>query len=351
MLSERDVYQYLTEKRLVNSHRAVGGDLEIDSLLRRHQCFVARQGPSAYFVKTTSDVTRASALANEARIYKALRRSEHPYTYMPSLIDHDDGLPILVTDYVAGSAMREQIYKSGRITRSAARQVGSCLGHLHGRPLPSSEMLPSVPLPWVFSVHQPSIAFVNEMSVATRALLKIIHSDENYRELIVQARKAWRHDAVIHNDVRWDNVLSSASGDQVWLVDWELGGVGAASWDVAGLVCEVLGVWLHSIPVLPHSSSEDWVDLAEVPIRKLRRPLSDFFHAYIGVRKVDDAEAERLMDDAVLLTGMRLIQAAVEQSQLSSALAAYPVLALQLAINILNDPCTARRDLLKLGIE
>jgi aminoglycoside phosphotransferase (APT) family kinase protein len=348
MLSEQEAFQYLAGKRLIDISRAAKGDFEIESLLRRHQCFIARQEDCAYFLKAAMDSSRAKALFNEARLYGLLNGPDQCFSYVPQIIDHDQLQAILVTEWVDGKPLRELVHETETIPSSIARGVGACLGRLHSSPIPPPERLPYVSLPWIFSIHQPDLGFVNEMSVATQGLVKIIHGDEQYRDFITTAREIWRFDAVIHNDVRWDNFLVCARGDQVWLVDWELGGVGAATWDVGGVIAEFLSVWLHSIPVIPHSSTEDWAGLADIPLQTLLPALADFFESYLATNRGVVADLQNWLDKAVRFSALRLIQSAIEQSQLSSALSSYPLLALQLSMNILQSPTAARKFLLRL---
>jgi aminoglycoside phosphotransferase (APT) family kinase protein len=54
------------------------------------------------------------------------------------------------------------------------------------------------------------------------------------RAAIAGLERAWTPRALLHGDVKFDNVLASDAG--LLLVDWELAGRGEPAWDLAGVV-------------------------------------------------------------------------------------------------------------------
>ncbi len=84
------------------------------------------------------------------------------------------------------------------------------------------------------------------MMKPTHALLKatLALHPSGYRETWARCASAleplrrlsrtWAGDAVIHGDIKSDNILSDGSG--VVIIDWETAGIGDAMWDLGCLV-------------------------------------------------------------------------------------------------------------------
>ncbi len=126
------------------------------------------------------------------------------------------------------------------------RLLGDALGQWRavGDALPGGE-LPGR-LPWVFrALEDDRPAFVDEHP-AMRRLGQLLRDAPALRAAVGKAARSWRREAVIHGDVRWDNVVVTldprTDRERLLLIDLEFADVGDPAWDVAGALAEPLAV-------------------------------------------------------------------------------------------------------------
>jgi thiamine kinase-like enzyme len=83
------------------------------------------------------------------------------------------------------------------------------------------------------------------VTAGVTAIRERLLASRSVAALLGDLRASWSSRAVIHGDVKFDNVLVGAAdgragGDgpaaRVWLIDWELAGLGEPGWDLAGCV-------------------------------------------------------------------------------------------------------------------
>jgi hypothetical protein len=96
--------------------------------------------------------------------------------------------------------------------------------------------------PWALCVMDGDAAPELWASGATAPLLHEAALDPKLVTGLRAARAHWRRLAVIHGDLKHDNVLvdASAEGLRVRLVDWEMSRVGDPAWDLATLTARLL---------------------------------------------------------------------------------------------------------------
>jgi hypothetical protein len=132
---------------------------------------------------------------------------------------------------------------------AAYEALGSALGRLHvatGAPAPSD--LGLVPRrPWILDLATRGLPpVVPETEVVTATRDSVLGRDP-LSALLSDLGERWTTGAVIHGDLKFDNVLVTLPGGQghgdqsagpirAWLIDWELAGCGEPAWDLAGVV-------------------------------------------------------------------------------------------------------------------
>lgn|GEM_PF-3957714 len=120
-------------------------------------------------------------------------------------------------------------------------------------------------------------------------------------EVVEQAAAAWRPDALVHGDVRWDNALVAGDGPAVTLVDWEFADHGDAGWDLASAVVEA---------VVAAYVDEGKADL-DVVIRAVAGHVEDVIGGYCSARGEGAADA---VAAAARLAPVRLLLAAFQHA-------------------------------------
>jgi hypothetical protein len=197
-------------------------------------------------------------------------------------------------------------------------------------------------MPWVLSVHEPTLDIFRDISAANLQLIRIVQNTLQFPELLDELRRAWRVDALIHNDLKWDNCLTarkgSSRGAQVKIVDWEFAGRGDASWDVGSIFSNYLSFWLSSIPFTGEGPADQLLDLARCPLKRLQPAMRSFWSAYRSGMELSEAAAAEILSRCVRYAGARLIQTGFEQMQQATRLSGNVVYLLQLSWNILRRP-------------
>lgn len=74
------------------------------------------------------------------------------------------------------------------------------------------------------------------------------------RAVLEELEARWAPLAPCHGDVKFDNIVlgivgSAACDRQMWLLDWEFGGLGLPAWDLAGLIDGLVAPALMSLDV------------------------------------------------------------------------------------------------------
>ena len=239
---------------------------------------------------------------------------------------------------------------------AASRELGNRLGTLHRVfQLPGLANDPrlnwlSRSLPWVFGAHRkPTPAMLADLSPAGSRVFRIIQSQAGLGAALENLSQMWRHETLIHGDIKSDNILvgsprdrHEAAGEAVWIVDWEFVQLGDPAWDLASALHDFLVFWTSSMPLEPDLSAETRIDQARYPLLALRPAIRALWQGYHKATGLDapgnEPEAYTLLRRAVAFSAARLIMAAHELSLEHEELPAQAVLLLQLGANILADP-------------
>ena len=256
-------------------------------------------GGQGLLVKQALDSAGLDRLAGEIQVYRLAGEAPQLAAHLPDcrLADPDRGL--LVLDFVEDA---ETLYEhAGRSAPdSALRALGEALGHCHqalggtGVPGPLSEP------PWVLRVIDDPTAGAG-LAPEARSVLSGLSHRGAIAAALRRARAAWRAEALIHGDLKFDNCLvrSDAGESPVLLVDWELAATGDPAWDIGSVIQECM--------LLASPAGGD----GESPgLECFGAGIGGFLGAYArsSGRMLDDELRRRV----VLCTGARLLQAALE---------------------------------------
>ena len=333
------------------------GDVIIREGIRRHRNLRVEctAGPS-YFIKAGAGADGIAAVDREAAVYRALAAADGALADIaPRLAAHDPGGGLLVLDLTPGAQDLRRLHERvGAVPASVAAAIGRALGVLH-RARGWEGAAPS-PAPWALAAHRPPLERLRDLSNGAVQAIRVVQSDPSLPGRLDALRAGWRADALVHGDVKWDNVvvaLSPRPGDPatVRLVDWELAGAGDQDWDVGSALAAHLTAWLVSIPSGGDADGDRLLASARHPLAPMRPAIAALWDGYREARCLTPDEARARVPRAVELAGVRLVQTALESAQTTDRLTGGVVLHLQVAANLLARPRDAAAALLGLSAE
>jgi phosphotransferase family enzyme len=353
MLTSEQVVSYLRKEALIDSRAVVMGGLSIVDSSRRNLNFQVRRsdGPS-YLVKQGLGPDRQAAISHEAQVYAVLGRQSPDWgflAFLPRVYRYSPADDLLVLELVRDArTLREHHIMRRRFSTRLAALLGRALAGLHrldvyGKTREHGRDGLNGAIPWILSVHLPGLNLFHDFSQANIQVIKIIQDHADLCEQLDDLRSTWCVETFIHNDLRWDNCLvyaedGSRRTTQMKIIDWELANYGDPAWDVGSALAEYLGFWLLSIPITGETPAEQWIDLAQFPLEDMQPAIRAFWSSYARHSLSGESAASRLLHKAVGFGAARLIQTAMEQTQMTAQLTGNTLAMLQVAHNILSGP-------------
>lgn len=362
MLTDDEVVEYLRERALI--HPGATERPEVVDVSRRNRNVEVLTGPGVgFFVKQGVGPDRAATVANEADTYRRLAGETEPNgldRYLPRYFDYDPLRHVLVLGLVPGSqSLHEYHATRGRFSVTLARALGNALAHVHAMAGPDEENDRHGQVgksPWVLSLHRPDLGVLQRLSGATIELVKTLQQIPDLCDHLDSLRLEWNATTLVHNDVRWDNCLVSATPDtnrvtRLKLIDWELSGAGDPGWDIGCAFSEYLAFWLTSIPITGDAPPDRHLHLSRHPIEQMQPAIRSLWASYLLRVGADPAESVLLLRRSVRYAAARLVQSAFERTQNSAWITSDVICLLQLSLNILQEPGEAITTLLGIPVD
>jgi aminoglycoside phosphotransferase (APT) family kinase protein len=361
VLDQQEVAPYLLHCGLVSTQSVAESDLLVLDASRRNSNFkvVCRHGPS-YLLKQGADVEKRATIAREVAVYRFLQAVDGNAAfkpYLPHLYKYDRERCLLILElYQDAETATEYHLRLGRFPASLGAAMGRALGTLHGpdtlRGLsgnPHSAL--SERMPWVLSIHRPSLSLYHEASSAGLHLMTIIQSFPQFGAQLDILRAEWGAGALIHGDIKWENWLVTPRTGASWrtrlkLVDWELAGLGDPCWDVGCVFADYINFWVLSILITGNESLQKSLGLARYPIACMQPAMRLFWDSYAQHMRLDTATAGQWLLRAVRYAAARLLHLAFEQMQSAMQITSTAICLLQISLNILQRPDDAATGLL-----
>jgi Ser/Thr protein kinase RdoA (MazF antagonist) len=319
----RELVQYLLSAGLTQADELLAGTVEVRVLQHKNLCFHVATPRDAYLLKTPQLSGDPSARV-EAELYMMFGRIAPRFARdrMPALRAYDAERSILVIEFIRDAVdLRSHNRRSGEAAVAVA--VGIALGELHHPGLLAESGVTNADTrPWVLQILQPPVDVLYSESNGALELIRMVQRCEALTSLIGDLGRRWTCDAIIHHDMRLDNVLVRPSDppgrpSEVTIIDWELCGPGWSYWDVAcvlaGLVSDWVTVALQSTEVsravaAGHDGPEPQ------PTGKLIDHVQSFaratWRAYCQTCATDRATGD--FSTVARLVGARLVQTAME---------------------------------------
>lgn len=341
---------YLLEQGLISRSTLVRGEVTVQLASRRNHNFAVRVVPGAsYFIKQGVDAGTTQTLEHEADFYQLLhaQSGRSPLcARVPRLVHFDASRSILVIELISGARDLSDFRRSSRAPNiTITRQLGKSLAALHQ--LPASRMPTRVAVPTVFRFSDLQLSDLRELSAGSLELFALAQRFEGYNRHLRELGQEWGARAVVHGDVRGENCLIQSNSKprqpkRLWLIDWELAGMGDPGWDIGSVFADYLADWTTSIPIADGLPVESMPMLARRPLNSIQPALRAFWSAYNSSVQTDDRSTrEDLLMRSTRFAAARLSQYAFEQSQLTSEVSGTAVCLMQLAWNMLRRPSDA----------
>jgi hypothetical protein len=362
MLTQGEVALYLLERKLIDAKSVVGGDLTVVDASRRNRNFkvVSEQGP-CYLLKQGIGQDGRATVAHEAAVYDLLLGAEDGNgelnSYLPRCYGYDPQEHLLTLELLRDAQdLREYHIRRGRFSTRVATALGEALALLHDPKRIDRNGLGDVPQfslppPWPLAVHRPDLSIFRYASMASIELTRAVQSSVELCHTLDDLWAGWSAEALIHQDVRWDNYIVPARSSShrragLKMVDWELAGIGDPWWDVGSIFGSYLSFWLLSIPITGEDPPEHFMELARYPLEKMHPAIRAFWQSYVRHRKLDAAYAGQCLLRSVKYGAARLLQTGYESLQGAMYLTGNVLCLLQLSLNILRRPHEATVHLL-----
>lgn len=359
MLTTPDVIPYLRGRGVLDAGSVVDGGVRVFDASRRNRNFrVVRRDGGSLFLKQGTTREGMNTTSREAAVYALLEGGPSAggrprFPFAPRVIDYDPDETVLVLELVdGGTDLRDHHARRPVPSGRDATVLGEALAALHTT-MDRQEALDCVGAgeAGVLSAHRPGLALFRDFSGATINLVRMLQAEPEVTDLLDDLQCSWRHDALVHHDVRWDNVLVSGQGGRrrrLVLVDWETAAVGDPAWDLGAALGEYLSHWLMSIPSVGREAPHRALHLAGLPLTACWPAARALWHSYRRSRPEPEEGWPALLERSVRCTGLKLLQSGLEQSQGTAHETVTAVCHLQVAVNVMKRPADAARVLLGL---
>jgi aminoglycoside phosphotransferase (APT) family kinase protein len=356
VLTISEVIPYLCQRGLLSRTEVVDGEIRVFDVSRRNRNFKVRcQTGTSLFIKQGQLRDGFSTVRREAAVYRLLAGTSNGapiYPNLPRFLDYDDLEDVLVIEFLS-SAIDLRRYEHRRRSHSirAATKLGSALANLH-RCIPAddaSERLGEGE-PGVLMAQRPGLALMRDFSGASIDLIRLIQADVDLLGHLEALHSQWRSEALIHHDVRWDNILVAPRTGRVAIIDWETAAVGDPAWDVGAAIGDYLSQWLLSIPATANTPPDQVLHLAHRPLPTFQPAIAALWEAYCRTADLTPAQQAKFIIQVARYTGLKLLQSAIEQVQILPAWTVSAICQLQVGANMMAQPAQGTQVLLGLDI-
>jgi len=353
VLAAADVAGYLLDRRLLSPRAVVHGGLRVTDTSRLNRVFVVTTEDGPCFVLKAADGADGAGVAREAAVLERLAAVDGLARWLPRLVVHDHAGGLIVFESARHARDLTRHHARGRFSCALARDAGRALALLHALGPAVLDVEPTDPRP-ALRLHEPDLESIRGMSPAAIELTRIIQGSHELCAALDELAATWRYDAVIHGDIRWDNLVAvrrdaSTRWTRLQLIDWELCGPGDPAFDIGAYLGEYLRAWLQSIPITDPEDPARLLAHAGLPLRRMRPVLRAFWSAYADHARATAPELSRRLRRASRFAGLRLLTAALEEAQGHDELRARVAYLVPLSRNVLRRPEEASAYLLGLS--
>ena len=327
----------------------IAGDAppQVADVGRTHRVFRVEAGSLTLFVKQPG-ATLASAYAacrQEAALYGLAAHDETLRRLTPRLSHHDARLGLVVTQGQPGAvSFAHFVREEGRAPENFEERLAEAMARLHARPFDLAAA--------GFDAHRRSPVTLTlghaRPDVWTRfgpigpQVAALLRRRPHLARLFNEAQNDWRADTLIHCDPGFENIVlhpRGAASPWLYLVDWEMAGLGDAAWDLATLLRPALTATLA-----PQAFYADFGALRPPgPPAPTLAPAARFWRAYAQTRGWREARRREELLRSVRLAGLQIAWSIIDASRRSPRFDVAAIHAVERALGLALEPAAAMR--------
>jgi len=334
------VLTYLREHGLLPDESLVRGRVQVHDLSGRCRNLLVDCEPGrGLFVKQGVGDGGRQAVRREIEALSLLHEVPALTAYLPRLVRSDLARGIAVIEAIAGAAALDRLHPRRRLSAGIASETGRVLAALHRAAVDTART--SSQVPWVLSVHRPTVIELSNLSTHGQELVRLLQEDDEVCAELDGLAAGWRAQCLLHNDVRWSNLVLAGpeAGLQggVRLVDWELCAPGDPAWDLGSAFAGYLwsGCTVSASPAWaggPGPAGRPEAASGEVGAMRA------LWAAYAGRAALVGAEADELLHRSLRMSIARVLHLALEAVQSFPIAVDDLARTLRFARRILRDP-------------
>jgi thiamine kinase-like enzyme len=342
------------DKGFLSVNQLVDGNFRVDTSDSRNKNFIINKDfDNAYFIKHVRqfDGEKTSTLRTEATCYWLANNDDHYVTlksFLPAYYTFDYINYILVLGYEKENISLYDFYQQKGIAfDSIADKLGVLLSSYHKEQSTGVENEAKKffkrQKPWVFSLGDAE-RFVKSPTnqKAQQQVIKLVLENKQYNQLIRGLEEQWVYTSLIHNDIKFQNLLINSHYNEgndpaIKLIDWELADIGDPCWDVAALFQSYLTLW-----VMYETANKQGQDFS---LSRVQPFIRAFWHAYVQGIGMDKSVADEQLLKSIHFCALKLIHSSLETTTGAENLSPYGAKLLQLSFNILRSPKESRYNL------
>lgn len=339
---------YLVRSRLLDAKDVVRGEIRVtDSSSRNSNLSVHCTTRPGYFIKHEPP-GGISSLKFEAGLY---RRAETDGAYarlrpfLPRVHLFDPDARILVLELRASARHAKQLAALAAddvppVAAELATALAACHDLGRSADVSTCAALPEM-APWAFELTCPRPEIFRDVAPLQLELLKTIQRHPLIAARVDELRRGWSSVALMHGDVRWENVLAEPAGrsgaaSNLMLIDWECAGLGDPAWDVGSALQAFLAHAIESLPLRGDAGVQAVSEGFCSSLPALREHTGLFWSTYVREAALPREDASSLLHRALSYCALRLMQSSYEWARGRTLIPRFAVATLQLGVNMLQ---------------
>lgn len=303
VLTLENCCDYLLNFGFLDKKSIIEGDLLIRDASSRNTNFLVNrfQDKSKNILVKQPDILDedyVQSMEIEANIYKMIYSRvefEEIRKFIPEYLKYDEENHILIMKQLNGVCRIFDYFYYGPFIADSGIIAGfaECLSGMHNIP---TEVLKNSTLkeayPWFLDVsNKDYIKNIKENFPVAYEVMKEVFDNKAWMKVFRKARKNWKSGSFIHLDVRFTNWMISYRHQAViespiWLIDWEMAGMGDPAWDISFLI----GDWINLGLYLKENYSKEFPNVE----LKIVQQINNFWHQYCLKRNFNDLEKNEL---------------------------------------------------------
>jgi hypothetical protein len=359
MFTVDTIHQFLLDRNLITTNSLISGDYEVTSATRRNRNLqVTTLSEGDFLIKQVFDTTteNAKTVLHEIKFYKYFTEAQSSLkSFSPDLKYADEELVILILKFYKEATPLWRYYKdrSSNFPLDTIAAVGDLLGKLHAE-FSKPEVLNdqrlsflNTDLPFAFNMHKPHPKMLSYISPGGYQFIQKMQSSEEIMKIWMSLPEVWEVNALIHGDIKLDNFLVMDPSDlnnsgckDIKIIDWEMAQFGDLAWDLAGALKDFIFWWTTSMP--SDKSPEETVKNAAFPFQILQPGINSFWRGYCETCRLSEKAELKLLQKAILYSGIRVMQTAYEISSRFDAIPSIAAVLFNIGQGILKMPDEAR---------